>query len=169
MHAEALAAMTELLKRYDGSDVADVLDVGSYDVNGTYRPLVQSHGWHYTGLDVSAGPNVDLVSPDPYRFPLADDTYDIVMTGSTIEHVEAIWLWVPELVRVLRPGGMLAIVTHWQFPLHRYPIDCWRIMPDGMKYLFDQAMWLERYQIGIVSPYDIAATAFKVPSCKFGF
>lgn len=164
MHAEALQAMTELLKRYDGPQPAGVLDVGSYDVNGTYRPLVQGLGWHYTGLDLCEGPNVDIVSPDPYRFPLADNTYDIVMTGSTMEHVEAIWLWVPELVRVLRPGGMLAIVTHWQFPLHRYPIDCWRIMPDGMRYLFDQTMWLERYQIGIVSPYDIAATAFKVRS-----
>lgn len=161
MHAEALRAMTDLLKRYDGPQPASVLDVGSYDVNGTYRPLVQSLGWHYTGLDVSDGPNVDLVSPHPYRFPLADDTFDIVMTGSTMEHVQAIWLWVPELVRVLRPGGMLAIVTHWQFPEHRYPVDCWRIMPDGMRYLFDQSLWLWDYGIAIVSPYDIAATAFK--------
>lgn len=161
MHAEALAAMTELLRQYPDQRTADVLDVGSYNVNGTYRPLVESRAWTYTGLDVEAGPNVDLVSPDPYRFPLADDTYDIVMTGSTMEHVEAIWLWVPELVRVLRPGGMLAIVTHWQFPLHRYPIDCWRIMPDGMRFLFDQTRQLERYQIEIASQYDIAATAFK--------
>ena len=34
-------------------------------MNGTYRPLVTGLGWHYTGLDVSDGPNVDLVSPDP--------------------------------------------------------------------------------------------------------
>ena len=169
MHAEALQAMTELLGRYDGPKPASVLDGGSFDVNGTYRPLVQSLGWHYTGLDVADGPNVDLVSPDPYRFPLADGTYDIVMTGSTMEHVEAIWLWVPELVRVLRPGGMLAIVTHWQFPLHRYPIDCWRIMPDGMRYLFDQTLCLERYGIAIASQWDIAATAFKVASCKSEF
>lgn len=162
MHTEALAAMTEMLKRYDGPKPASVLDVGSFDVNGTYRPLVTGLGWHYTGLDVAAGPNVDIVSPDPYRFPLAEGTYDIVMTGSTMEHVEAIWLWVPELVRVLRPNGMLAIVTHWQFPLHRYPIDCWRIMPDGMQYLFDQTGRLARYEIAIVSQYDIAATAFKV-------
>lgn len=162
MHAEALQAMTHLLSRYDGAKPASVLDVGAFDVNGTYRPLVQSLGWHYTGLDVCEGPNVDLVSPDPYQFPLAEGTYDIVMTGSTMEHVEAIWMWVPELVRVLRPGGMLAIVTHWQFPLHRYPVDCWRIMPDGMRYLFDQAGRLERYGIEIASQWDIAATAFKV-------
>lgn len=162
MHTEAWQAMTELLKRYDGAPSADVLDVGSYDVNGTYRPLVEGLGWRYTGLDVSAGPNVDIVSRDPYRFPIPDNRYDVVMSGSTMEHVEAIWRWVPELVRVLRVGGMLAIVTHWQFPEHRYPVDCWRIMPDGMRYLFDQTRQLADYHIAIVSPYDIAATAIKV-------
>ena len=37
-----------------------VLDVGSYDVNGTYRPLFPA-GWDYLGVDIEKGPNVDLV------------------------------------------------------------------------------------------------------------
>lgn len=160
MHPEALAAMTELLASYTEPQ-ASVLDVGSYDVNGTYRPLVEGRGWRYTGLDVAPGPNVDVVSADSYHFPLAPGSFDVVLSGSTMEHVAAIWLWIPELVRVLRPGGMLAIVTHWQFPEHRYPVDCWRIMPDGMRYLFDLTRRLERYDIRIASPYDIAATAWK--------
>ena len=161
MHAEALAAMTVLLGRWPDGLRANVLDVGAYDVNGTYRPLVKGLGWDYTGLDQEPGPNVDLVASDPYHYPIADGAYDIVLSGSTMEHVEAIWRWVPELVRVLRPGGMLAIVTHWQFPEHRYPVDCWRIMPDGMRYLFDLTRQLERYQIAIVSPYDIAGLAWR--------
>lgn len=161
MHAEARHAMNNILDSCRLSGVMNVLDVGSYDVNGTYRPLVQDRGWRYTGLDVAAGPNVDIVSPNPYKFPIAAGSYDIVMTGSTMEHVEAIWLWIPELVRVLKPGGMLAIVTHWQFPEHRYPVDCWRIMPDGMSYLFDQTKKLYDYDIAIVSPYDIAGVAYK--------
>lgn len=162
MHEQALRAMTKLIGRYNGPKPAKVLDVGSYDVNGTYRPLVEGLGYSYTGLDVQPGPNVDIVSPRPYQFPIADGQYDIVLSGSTMEHVEAIWLWVPELVRVLRPGGMLAIVTHWQFPEHRYPVDCWRIMPDGMRYLFDLTGKLTNYDIWIASDYDIAAQAWKV-------
>lgn len=160
MHPEAWNAMENLLQRYTAPQ-AEALDVGAYDVNGTYRPLVEGRGWHYTGLDVCAGPNVDVISPDPYRFPFPDSVFDVVLSGSTMEHVQAIWLWVPELVRVLKPGGMLAIVTHWQFQEHRYPVDCWRIMPDGMRYLFDLTGQLERCDIGIVSPYDIAAIAWK--------
>ena len=161
MHVEAWEAMVNLLGRFTLAQ-AEVLDVGSYDVNGTYRPMIEKHpGWHYTGLDVCAGPNVDVVSHDPYHFPFEEGTFDLLISGSTMEHVEAIWLWVPELVRVLKPGGMLSIVTHWQFKEHKYPIDCWRIMPDGMKYLFDQTGKLERYSIGIVSQYDIGGRAWK--------
>lgn len=161
MHAEALSAMKELLS-WTNLVGREVLDVGSFDVNGTYRPLVEGLGGIYTGLDMAAGPNVDIVSADPYTFLLADRSFDVVISGSTMEHVQAIWRWVPELVRVLRPGGLLAIVTHWNFPEHRYPVDCWRIMPDGMRYLFDETRALRDYRISIASQWDIAASAVKV-------
>jgi len=75
--------------------------------------------------------------------------------------VTAIWRWVPELVRVLKPGGLLAIHTHWKFPEHRYPVDCWRIMPDGMRYLFDMTNSLHDYDIRIANDMDIIGTAWK--------
>lgn len=153
--------MITMLSMYQ-REHADVLDIGSCDVNGTYRPMIEEHGWHYTGLDIAAGPNVDIVSPDPYHFPVADNTYDIVISGSTMEHVQAVWKWIPELVRVLKPGGLLAITTHWSEREHRYPVDCWRIMPDGMRYLFDQTGQLQDYFIAIMSHTDISGAAWKV-------
>lgn len=161
MHPEARNAMNEILNRLAVPAVYNVLDVGSYDVNGTYRSSVEDRGWLYTGLDIEAGPNVDVVAKDPYHFPFDNGTFDVVLSGSTMEHVEAIWQWIPELVRVLKPGGLLSVVTHWQFPEHKYPVDCWRILPDGMKYLFDQTGLLDRYDIKIVSRYDIAGVAYK--------
>ena len=176
MHAEALAAMRVILERsagmLDGSRAngeglnaafkpVQVLDVGSYDVNGTYRPLVEGLGWQYTGLDLQAGPNVDVVASDPDHYPLPDGSFDAVISGSTIEHVARPWRWVPELVRILRPGGLLAIVTHWQFPEHRYPMDYWRFMADGMQLLLDDAGGLEHTVIVYASQWDIAAAAWK--------
>jgi len=160
MHPEAFTQMHRLLQRY-GSDNAQVLDVGALDVNGAYRPLVEKRGWTYTGLDLVAGRNVDVVADDPYHYPFDDNSFDIVMSGSTMEHVQAIWLWIPELTRVLRPGGMLAIITHVQWPEHRYPTDCWRIMPDGMEYLFDLTGRLERYEISMFNANDIYGLAWK--------
>jgi SAM-dependent methyltransferase len=138
-----------------------VLDVGSLDVNGTYRPLIEPRGWDYTGLDIAPGPNVDIVAADPFDWPLVADSFDVVISGSTMEHVTAIWRWVPEMVRVLKPGGLLIIITHWQFVEHRYPVDCWRIMPDGMRYLFDETGQLEDYEIAIYSSTDIYGLARK--------
>jgi SAM-dependent methyltransferase len=160
MHKESHALMAGMLNRISGKGLS-VLDVGSLDVNGTFRPLVESRGWKYTGLDVTEGANVDIVASNPYRFPIADNAYDVVISGSTMEHVQAIWRWIPEVVRVLANSGFLAIHTHWKFPEHRYPVDCWRIMPDGFRYLFDDTCALSDYDIRIANDMDIVASAFK--------
>lgn len=162
MHAESLQLMSEMLRRCKRLTVARVLDVGAQDINGTFKPLIVERGWKYTGLDQVAGPNVDIVAKNPFKFPFADSTFDVVISGSTMEHVTAFWKWVPELVRVLKPGGFLAIHTHWQFQEHRYPVDCWRVMPDGMKFLFDETDQLEQYEIRIANHMDIVGSAFKV-------
>jgi SAM-dependent methyltransferase len=154
--------MGEMLRRYKQHGAVSLLDVGAYDVNGTFRPLVEGQGWQYTGLDQAHGPNVDVVAADPFSFPFPDNSFDVVISGSTMEHVTAIWKWIPELVRVLVPGGFLAIHTHWQFPEHRYPVDCWRVLPDGMKFIFDETKQLERYEIKIANHMDIIGSAFKV-------
>jgi len=139
---------------------AKVLDVGSFDVNGTYKPLVVARGWEYTGLDLVEGPNVDVVSDRPYDYPFDDNTFDVVISGSTMEHVEAIWLWVAELVRVLKPGGLLVIIAPHKWDIHNHPVDCWRILPDGIKFLFDYVGGMENYEIAAGST-DTAASAFK--------
>ena len=162
MHPEALEAMTQMLKAYPDGGGARCLDVGSRNVNGSYRYLAEAHGWKYTGLDLGPGDNVDVIAFNPYSYPFPDGTFEIVVSGCTLEHVQAIWRWVPELVRVLRPGGLLAIVAPHNYAEHRHPIDCWRVLPDGMRFLFDLTGQLERYDIRIASPYDVAASAWKV-------
>ena len=119
-----LAPSGELLK---------VLDVGSYDVNGSYKPLFDPERFQYTGLDMASGPNVDLVPKSPYSWrELADDAFDVVVSGQALEHVEFFWLVVAEMVRVTREGGLICIVVPRGFDEHRYPVDCYRFLADGM-------------------------------------
>jgi len=161
MHPAAMAAMSAMLKRYT-ADTAVVLDVGSFNVNGSYRPLIENKGWQYTGADIRPGDNVDIMMPDPDRLPFDDESFDIVISGSTMEHVARPWRWLPELARVLKPGGLLAIVTHWSFKEHRYPCDYWRFMPDGLHLLFDDTAVLEQYDIRVINSEDIIGSAFRV-------
>lgn len=162
MHPDSQEFMRAMLGRIRQDEVTKVLDAGSLDVNGSYRELIEGKGWEYVGLDVRDGKNVDVVSEDPFRFPFEDNAFDVVISGSTMEHVTRPWLWLPELVRVVRVGGLLAIVTHWSFEEHRYPLDCYRYLPDGMRELFDLTGCLNRYDIRIASATDITASAIKV-------
>ena len=109
------------------------LDVGSQDVNGCYRVHFNNTGKPYTGLDVAAGPNVDVVVADPYHWTeLGERRFDVVVSGQCLEHVEYPWLTMAEMFRVTNPGGLLCVIVPSNGPEHRYPLDCYRYFPDGL-------------------------------------
>jgi SAM-dependent methyltransferase len=82
-----------------------------------------------------AGQNVDVVAKDPYKFPLESNSFDLVISGQAFEHIEFPWLTIREIERVLKPGGFAIIIAPSSGPEHRYPNDCWRFYPDGMRAL----------------------------------
>jgi len=110
-----------------------VLDVGSYDVNGSYKDVFKNSRYEYIGLDIEKGPNVDIVLENPYDWSqVGTDTFDIVISGQTFEHTEFFWITLAEMVRVLKKGGLLCIIVPNGFGEHRYPVDCYRFFTDGM-------------------------------------
>lgn len=117
-----------------------VLDVGSGRVGDarTYRELM-SPSWIYTGCDICAGPNVDVVMPSEDRIPSEDNYYDVVLSGQCFEHVRRPWILIKEMARVLKVGGIILVTAPFMWKIHCYPIDCWRFAPDGMKVLFEEA------------------------------
>lgn len=126
--------MGALVEKYlDKEKPLTVLDVGSYDVNGTYKPLFV--GWVYTGVDIAAGPNVDIVLASPDILPFPKESFDVVISGSTFEHMPRFWLMWLEMVRVVRPGGYIFVIAPSRGYEHRHPVDCWRFYPDGYRAL----------------------------------
>lgn len=113
----------------------DIVDIGSYDVNGSYRTLFENPQWHYQGVDLEAGPGVDVVLSTPYRLPFRSRSIDLVVSGQAFEHVEYFWLTWMEMLRILKPGGMVFLIAPSRGPEHRYPQDCWRFYPDGYRAL----------------------------------
>lgn len=132
MHLSSYQNMEKLVSRYlDPAQRLAVFDIGSYDVNGSYRPLFDKPGWQYRGIDLAAGPNVDVVLDSPYRLPMPSNSADLIVSGQAFEHVEYFWVAWLEQVRVLKPGGMIFLIAPSRGPEHRYPVDCWRFYPDG--------------------------------------
>jgi SAM-dependent methyltransferase len=128
--------MAGLVEKYLNGDLSQtIIDIGSYDVNGSYRPLFNSSNWKYIGVDLCAGPNVDVVLTSPYRFPFTSCFADIVISGQAFEHIEFFWLTWLEMVRVLKPEGLIFLIAPSRGPEHRYPVDCWRFYPDGFSAL----------------------------------
>jgi SAM-dependent methyltransferase len=105
-----------------------VCEVGAYNVNGTVRASIEAHGPEsYLGVDIEAGPGVDLVADVgtlPERFP---NGFGLVVSTEMLEHVADWRAAIKSLVRLVAPGGSLAVTTRSPgFPYHPYPIDCWR-------------------------------------------
>jgi cephalosporin hydroxylase len=136
MHPESYQEMSRMVTQYlPGRLPLHVLDVGSYAVNGSYKPLFTERGCHYTGLDQSPGPNVDVVLKDPYRFPFPRNSFDVLISGQAFEHIPRFWETWSEMVRVLKPGGWIFLIAPSRGVEHRYPVDCWRFYRDGFRAL----------------------------------
>lgn len=136
MHTSSLEHIERLVGKYlPAAGGLNVLDIGSMDVNGTYKRFFPSPRCQYLGLDMVAGPNVDIVLDNSYRLPLASFSQDVVVCGQVFEHVQFFWLTWLEMIRVLRPGGYIFLVAPSRGPEHRYPQDCWRFYPDGFEAL----------------------------------
>lgn len=133
MHSESFAIMEYLVHTCLSPEASiRVLDVGSCDVNGVYESLFTKPGWQYEGADIVPGPNVDIVLYDPYRWEIPDASYDLIISGQVFEHAEFFWLTWLEMVRTVRPGGLIFLVVPSTGREHRHPVDCWRFYRDGM-------------------------------------
>jgi SAM-dependent methyltransferase len=116
MNQTSINMMEEVVEKYDLKE-ANVVDVGSYDINGTYKALFTGK---YIGADNSPGPNVDvLMDSDEWKNM---ENVDAVISGQTIEHVTDVEAWMKELYRILKPGGILCIIAPTEGPPHYYPI-----------------------------------------------
>jgi SAM-dependent methyltransferase len=82
---------------------------------------------------------INHITNDPYRFPIGNESYDIVISAFVIEHVPKVWLWVKELTRIIKNKGYLITIAPTSWPYHEAPIDCWRIYPEGMNALYEES------------------------------
>ncbi|HYP49253.1 MAG TPA: methyltransferase domain-containing protein, partial [Thermoleophilaceae bacterium] len=68
------------------------------------------------------------------------ESFDVILTCSTFEHVKYPWIAAHELMKTLRVGGQLYLQTVHSFPLHGYPSDYYRFSREALASLFPAGM-----------------------------
>lgn len=106
----------------------------------------------YVGVDISEGKCVDIVLPSEYDWPESlNESFDLAVSSQTVEHVRHPWKWIVSVAKLVKPGGMVYVCCPSERGFHEYPIDCWRIWPDGMRALMEDAglKVIEAYNSGV--------------------
>ena len=81
-----------------------VVDFGSLNINGCNKEFFED--CEYIGLDLGEGPNVDIVCV-AHEYDAPDGSFDVVVSTEMFEHDKFLNLTFKNMVRVLRPGGLL--------------------------------------------------------------
>lgn len=129
------APSTRKLFDHAGSNTI-VLNVGGGPTRYSAREIT---------LNLEAFLNVDLVG-DAHNIPLEDASVDTVICNAVLEHVHDSEKVAAELMRVLKPGGLLYAEVPFIFFFHGYPNDFKRYTREGLRRLFSG---LDSAEIGI--------------------
>lgn len=131
-----------LVRRYGLKPGMRLLDVGCG--RGEMLAAFSSHGIDCAGLDLapSAGSlapqvPVTLCNATVEPFPVEDTGFDVVFLKSVIEHMVDPAHLLAEIMRVLKPGGRLIVLTpDWGSVLHVFFEDATHVhpyMPKGIR------------------------------------
>ncbi len=116
-----------------------VIEVGSSDVNGSLRPLLETYNpKEYIGVDISAGKGVDLIcDAGDLAAKFGSRSFDVVISTELLEHVKDWRLAIHNIKDICKPAGKLLITTRsFGFVYHGYPSDFWRFEAEDMEYIF---------------------------------
>ena len=116
-----------------------VIEVGSMNINGSLRPIVESFGaGKYIGVDIQPGPGVDKICKvEDLENEFGSGSFDLVICTELLEHVEDWDEAVHNLKQIVRPGGALLVTTRSRgFEYHTFPFDFWRYEISDMEFIF---------------------------------
>lgn len=117
-----------------------VIEVGSCDVNGSLRPIIES--WakpsKYVGVDIEKGLGVDVIcSADEIVDHFGKETFEIVISTELLEHVRNWKKVISNLKQICKTNGCILITTRsYGFAYHAYPYDLWRYELEDIRQIF---------------------------------
>ncbi len=148
-----------------------VLELGTGYGGATSRSIVEAAGHRYVGTDMEAGPGVDIAanieSADDMMALAAAGPFGAVLILNVLEHTFDPIRILDNARTLVKPGGALVVLTPAVWPLHSYPMDTWRILPDFYReYAKRKGMRLlkEGFEFVGFGPVDAFIESSRAPS-----
>ena len=117
------------------SDAPRLLVLGCRDVGKGMADIVANPRIDCVNTDVTASHRTEVVV-DAHDIPFADGSFDGVIIQTVLEHVADPYRCVAEIVRVLKPGGVVYAETSFIQQIHMRQYDFTRFTHLGHRRLF---------------------------------
>ena len=127
------------------------------------RPDIRTFfpGRKYVGSDLEKGLGVDVIL-NLHNIDLPNNSVGSAIVLDVLEHVEFCKRATEEIHRILKPGGVVIIVSEMYFPIHAHPSDYWRFTPEGFRSLLAPFQEIIIGYFGLADlPTTVIGIAFK--------
>jgi len=138
MHANSILIFEKYALKYFRPNMR-ILEIGPDKFPSSYKTIVGIDSINWDTLDIYKNPNLTYSATEELHYPIQDNQYDIILSGNVLEHVPKVWIWIKELARICKEGGLIITVNPVYLGYHPHPVDCWRAFPEGMKALYEEA------------------------------
>jgi len=144
---------------------ARILDLGCG--KGVMVSEYRRRGYEAFGADINLAtetPFLKRVSPEGYRLPFEDRTFDFVYSDQVLEHVMDLDPVISEIERVLAPGGISLHI----FPAKLKPIESHSFVPFGG--VVQNYYWLLFWAfLGVRNSFQINKSAREVAELNYKY
>lgn len=138
----AFATKFDFLRDAVSPNTPKLLDFGCGRM--AHRSRIEGMGYFWTGVDLEVPSDFrgEIKKSDEYwtydgrDLPFADQSYDLVFSSQSFEHVEDPFYSMSEITRVLKPGGKLVGSVSFLEPYHAY--QTFSYTPYGFALLADR-------------------------------
>lgn len=111
-----------------------LLELGAGYGGITSKEVVQASGLEYKTSDIADGPGIDYVAnfeaDDCARSFPSGVSFGSILVLNVLEHVFEPIKVLDNSLQLIRTGGTVVVITPSMWPVHNYPQDCQRLLPD---------------------------------------
>lgn len=120
----------------DGKIQEPVLELGAGYGGSTCREVIRLANLEYRTTDFVSGPGVDFTADfeeEDVSLNFEGKKFGTILVLNVLEHVFEPIRVLDNVMRLARSGGTVVVTTPCIWPVHNYPVDCQRLLPDWYK------------------------------------